>query len=131
MRADSRRFFPRIQAEVARLIELIERFLDKPDGALAPVVRLLGCYLKPAVYHVAILCGEDPVDVWLKPLSDLMPALADIDQSSAEAVKYFFASARRWRSVRHDPQHLRCMFQHGVEGLERLSVVMQAMCRLD
>lgn len=97
---------------------LMHRFIDKPNDRIADLVRLLGVYLKPAAYEVAILLGYDPIKIWTKPLPMAIKLVEPVLEDNSWSV--FYQGVQPWQEVREDPVLLRKLFAVGVSGLERL-----------
>ncbi len=111
---EARAYFPTV---LRSAVTLIGRLLDKRDSSLAPLVRLLGTYLKPAPYHAAILDGADPLVVWTRPFPEVLAAVEPEWDPSRHLTRYFL-EAYRWPEVKEDPARLRAMFKLGYEGLQ-------------
>lgn len=122
MRQKAIQFFPWARKQARALIG---RFLDKPNHAIAPLVRLLGTHLKPAAYQGAILLGANPYDVWCKPLAEVV---AQVERTwlPQQGVTRFFREVWEWERVRHDPPRLRTLFKLGVETTEALCDAVEA-----
>ena len=98
---------------------LIHRFIDKPDTGIAPLVRLLGVFLKPAVYELATLLGHDPIGIWTKPLDEVLA----ITESAlgVNSLGEFYQGVRPWQYVREQPDKLRHLFGLGVRCSDALA----------
>lgn len=99
---------------------LSRSFVDKPDRAVPRIVRLLGTYLKGALYDVGIIHTHDPGFVLTSPLTALVSLIAGaIDRG--EALQRFYAQAARWGEVRTHPEELREMFAAGMRALDSIT----------
>lgn len=95
---------------------LVERVLDKPDGHLPVLVRLLGTHVKPAAYHAAVLNGAPALDVWRWRLAGVIPWVEPVSCPSL-GFSRFFDEMSRWGEVSLDPDRLRAMFLTGYSAV--------------
>lgn len=86
----------------------LERIVDKPDGALAPIVRLMGTFLKPALRQAATVLGAPPIDIWTWSQTRVLDAVEPAVIPDGAASSYF-SRAQHWSSARNDPSQLRAM----------------------
>lgn len=98
---------------------MIGRIMDKPDKRLSGYIRLFGSTLKPAVYCAATLRGAPPLQVWQRPLAEVLPFI-EPDWSTSLGMSRFFTGVWRWTEVRNDPEQLREMFLCGYGALVEL-----------
>jgi predicted nucleotidyltransferase len=98
VRAAARAFFGSVRHDADTMLA---RIADKWDGRLAAYVRLFGTSLKPLAYYGAISLGADPLDVWIRPLGEILPPWPTL--------RRYFEDVWRWEEVRHDPARLRAL----------------------
>lgn len=100
---------------------IMHRFADKPHRGIAPLVRLLGVFLKPSAYAVATLLGCDPIGIWTKPLGKV---LAIIEPAvGISRLGEFYQGVHPWQHVREQPEKLRHLFGLGVRCSNALAKI--------
>lgn len=122
IRAQAQAFFPWLRRD---LRAHLQRIADMPDTRLAGAVRLFGTSVKPALYHAAVLLGEPPLEVWARPLGNVLP-IVEPAWCPSRGLSRFFGDALHWAEVKSDPERLRAMFAAGWQALDELCAAAAA-----
>ncbi len=107
-------------ADISRVrIELLRRFIDKPNTSTAPIVRLTGTYLKGMVYALAVILTSDPETVFKHSLCEVLDTISSRIWNSGDA-RSFFDAVRNWPEVEASPERARDAFAFGIRALESI-----------
>jgi len=96
----------------AQLDSVLASAVDKADGKLSGSVRLMGCFLKSALYNAGGIVTGDSEEIWRRPLAELFPLFP----GSAT----FYELIGDWRITRQNPERLRCMLLASAKILQGL-----------
>ncbi len=86
-------------------------------SSVARIVRLVGTYLKGALY--GILLTKDPQLALTAGLPTLIEVVGDAT-GCRETLEHFYGQAAEWRQVRTQPDALRGMFTVGMMTLDAI-----------
>jgi len=106
------------QVEKIRL-ELLRRFVDKPNSSIPMMVRLTGTYLKGILYALSSVLSKNPEETFSctleQLLSDVLGKVPDLSYA-----RDFFGSVKDWTSVENDPIKAREAFAFGIGALKAI-----------
>lgn len=99
--------------------KIVERFVDKPNIRLPPVVRLLGASLKGYMYSVSVLLTSKPKIVLRSTLDKLLPIVEEGIGSKGYFSK-FFGYVVNWSLVKRNYEYAREAFREGTKALDEI-----------
>lgn len=100
--------------------KIVERFIDKPNYRLPPIVRLLGTSLKGYMYSVSVLLTSKPRVVLKLRLDKLLPIVEEGVGSKGYFSK-FFECVSNWSIIRQDYEYARRAFKEGTKALDEIN----------
>ena len=100
--------------------KIVERFVDKPNSRVSPVVRLLGATLKGYMYSVAVLLTSEPKAA-LRLKLDELALHVERGIGSEGHFSTFFEHVSNWLLVQQDHDYAREAFEEGVKALDEIN----------
>lgn len=113
--ADATRRLDEIPSNLGQLVRSV---VDKPDHELQRQSRLIGIFLKGAVYNAAVVIDRDALNVWRRALLDVLPGLEPVGSA---AVNAFFSGIQNWPQRRGDVRYHRMLVHDGLQALADLA----------
>jgi len=99
--------------------KIVERFIDKPNHRLPPIVRLLGASLKGYMYSVSVLLTSKPKIVLRSKLDKLLPIVEEGIGSKGYFSK-FFGYVVNWSLIKKSHEYAREAFREGTKALDEI-----------
>jgi predicted nucleotidyltransferase len=100
--------------------KIVERFIDKPNYRLPPIVRLLGASLKGYMYSVSVLLTSKPKIVLRLKVDKLLPIVEEGIGSKGHFSK-FFSYVVNWSLIKKNYENAREAFREGTKALDEIS----------
>jgi len=97
-------------------LDLLGRFVDKPNSSIPAVVRLSGTGVKGLLYALHTVLFKDPKRAISSPLSQILADICD-EIPELSCAKDFFGAVRDWSQVERDPKKAREAFVSGIRSL--------------
>lgn len=105
-------------AEVRRRrLDIIGKFVDKPDSSLPALVRLTGTCLKGFIYALYSVMSKNPERA--SPLDQLLCNVC-IQVPDLSCAVYFFQTVRNWSTLTENSEQMRKTFAYGIRALEAI-----------
>lgn len=97
----------------------VNRFVDKPNGEVPAVIRLLGATIKAYMYSISMLLTSKPKFVLGLKLDRLIAIVEEGINSEGHFSK-FFECVSNWSLIRQDCDYARDAFREGIEALDEI-----------
>jgi len=98
-------------------LDILGRFVDKPDSSLPAMVRLTGTCLKGLLYALYSVLSKNPEKAFSSPLDQLLRDACNRIPDLSCATQ-FFQVVRNWPVLTRDPKQMREALAWGIRALE-------------
>lgn len=100
-------------------LDLLGKFVDKPNSSISGLVRLTGTCLKGLLYAFSCVLTKDPGRAFSLTLDQMLSYACEQSQELSHA-RSFFDAITNWGEIEKDPRKAREAFALGIRALEAI-----------